>query len=373
MKRSIKLIRIKGINFKMHWSFLIIFVWIVAANAAGGFFWENIKWSLVFILLIALSILIHELAHYWMAKKMGLQASTITFLPVGGLSTYEGLPAGKRAEILTDITGPLANLIIAGILLPFIQNQTPIWDISNHFDVIHGSDILYKLHLVNLGLFFVNLIPAFPLDGGNVFRTFLSSRINYFEASKIVVITGKVIAAGFLVAGIIYLNLLLLVISLLIFSAGQSEEFAVHLQSLLKGVTFSQVTGYECDILTAQCTVKDAMANIMANPAREFLVMDSGIPIGFVPRWEIVNKASEREYEVTLKEIMKRNFTSFNANEEVEKKFKPLLGFPYKNFPVLDKEKFIGVTNLTRILEYLLLNRNDPREHKILKSLIKKA
>ncbi|MDE3211682.1 MAG: site-2 protease family protein, partial [Bacteroidota bacterium] len=95
----------------------------MAANATAGFTWENMKWSLVFIFLIASSVLIHELAHYWVAKKMELQSASVTFLPVGGYSTYESLPAGKKAEIWIHISGPLANLVIAGVLLPFIQNE----------------------------------------------------------------------------------------------------------------------------------------------------------------------------------------------------------------------------------------------------------
>jgi Zn-dependent protease len=372
MKRSIKLFKIKGITIKMHWSFLIILVWIIATNAVEGFTWHYIKWSLIFIVLIFFSVLVHELVHYWVAKRLGVQTTEINFLPIGGISVCESFPKNKKSEIMISISGPLANLAIAGLLLPFVQNQLPIWDIPSHFDVIHGSDILYKLHLVNLGLFFINLIPAFPLDGGDIFRTILAWKMDYFEATKIVVITGRVIAAGFLITGLIYLNLLLLVIGLLIFSAVQSEEYILHLRSLIKGITFGQVTSYDFTTLQGNSSVKDNMGNVMNNHTREFLIMEAGLPVGSVPRWEIINEASEKHYSVLLKDIMKNDLRSFNADEQVEQGFKTLVAFPYRSYPVLQNKRFTGVTSLMCIMEYLLLNRLEPKEHKMLKSLINK-
>ena len=372
MKGSIKLLKIKDITIKMHWSFLIILVWIIAANAVEGFTLHNIKWSLIFVALIFLSVILHEMAHYLVAKRLGVQATEINLLPVGGIPTNESFPVNKRSEILISMVGPLANLAIAGLLLPFVQNRLPIWEISSHFDVIHGSDILYKLHIVNLGLFFINLIPAFPLDGGNLFRTILSWKIDYFAATRIVVIAGKIIAAGFLVTGVIYLNLLLLVVSFLIFSAVQSEEYVLQLRALIRGLTFEQVSTSNFSTLQGQSSVKDSIGNVINNRSSEFLVMEAGMPVGSIPRWEIINEASEKNYSVLLKDIMKNKLTFFDADEKVEKGFKSLLAFPYKNFPVMQDKKFAGVTNLMCIMEYLLLNRLDPKEHKILKSLVNK-
>ena len=372
MKGSIKLLKIKGITIKIHWSFLIILVWIIAANGVEGFTFHNIKWSLIFVALIFLSVIIHELAHYLVAKRLGVQATEINLLPVGGIPTNENFAMNKRSEILISIVGPLANLAIAGLLLPFIQNQLPIWEIPSHFDVIHGSDILYKLHIVNLGLFIINLIPAFPLDGGNLFRTILSWKIDYFVATKIVVITGKVIATGFLVTGVIYLNLLLLVVSLLIFSAVQSEEYVLQLRALIRGLTFEQVITSNFSTLQGRSSVKDSIGNVINNRVSEFLIMEAGMPVGSIPRWEIINEASEKNYSVLLKDIMKNKLTFFDAGEKVEKGFKSLLALPHKNFPVMQEEKFAGVTNFMCIMEYLLLNRLDPKDHKILKSLVRK-
>lgn len=373
MKGSLKLLKIKGVIIKMHWSFLIILVWIIAANVVQGFTLHNVQWSLIFVALIFLSVIIHELAHYAIAKKLGVQAREINLLPVGGFATNESFPGSKRSEIMISIAGPLANLAIAGLLLPFIQNQVPIWEIPSHFDVIHESDILYKLHLVNLGLFFINLIPAFPLDGGNLFRSILSWKLDYFVATRIVVTAGKIIAAAFLIAGVIYLNLLLLVVSLLIFSAVQTEESILQLRKLTSGLTFQQVTTSDFSTLQGQSSVKDNIGNVMNDQSREFLVMEAGMPVGSIARWDVINEASEKNYSFLLKDIMKKELTFFDAKEEVEKGFKSLLAFPYKNFPVMRNKKFAGVTSLMRIIEYLLLNRLDPEEHKMLKSLVSKV
>ncbi|MGN6248008.1 MAG: site-2 protease family protein [Ginsengibacter sp.] len=380
MKGSIKIMKIKGVTLKLHWSFAIILVWIIAANAVQGFTWQNIQWSLIFVALIFLSVIIHDLAHYWVAKRQGVQAREINLLPVGGIPANESLAGSKKSEILISLAGPVANLAIAGLLLPFIQDQLPVWAIPSHFDIIHGSDILYKLHLVNLGLFFINLIPAFPLAGGTIFRTILSWKMDYFLATGIVATAGKVIAALFLVAGVIYVNFLLLVISLLIFSAVQTEESILELRKLIKGLTFENVITSDFSTLQSRSSIKDNIGNVMNDQSREFLVMEEGMPVGSIRRWDIINEASEKNYAVSIKEIVKNKIIAFDANEEVEKGFKSLLTFPYKNFPVIrnkgsvdgQSKKFAGVTSLMRIMEYLLLNRLDPKEHKILKSLVKK-
>jgi Zn-dependent protease len=110
MKGSIKLLKIKGITIKMHWSFLIILVWIIAANAVEGLTLHNIQWSLIFVALILLSVIIYELAHYWVAKKMGAQATEINLLTVGGIQTIESFLGNKKPEIMISIAGPFANL-----------------------------------------------------------------------------------------------------------------------------------------------------------------------------------------------------------------------------------------------------------------------
>ncbi len=356
----------------MHWTFLIVLVWVIAVNTVNGLTFDKIIWSLVFIGLVFGSVLIHELAHYWTAKRFNIQTNEITLLPTGGISSYENFPKNPKEELLISLAGPLVNLAIAGLLLPFIQAHEPIWNIASHFDIIHENDLLYKLHLVNLGLFAINLIPAFPLDGGRILRVLLGLKMNYFKATGIVIITGKILAVAFFVAGIVYLNLLLLVVSLLIFAAVHTEEYVLHLRSLIREITFGEVVVNDYQSLQAHSTIQEVMGTLMTNHAKHFLVMEAGKPIGTIHRMRIINEVAEKNYNLPVKNLMKENLVFFNADDDVEKGFKTLAAFPYRNYPVMRKNIFVGVISLMCILEYLMLHQLTPKEHERLKALIKK-
>ena len=372
MKRSIKLSNLKGIVFNMHWTFLILLVWIIAANAVTGTTINNIIWSLIFIVLVFLSIAVHEMGNYWAAKQFKIQTNEITLLPIGAISYFENFPKSFKEELLINMTGPAINLAIAGLLLPFIQSHPPVWEITSHFDIIHENDLLYKLHLVNLGLFAVNLVPAFPMKGGRIMRALLGLRMNYFKATSVVVIIGKIIAIISVAAGIIYLDLLLVLLGVLIFLAVRAEEYILHLRSLVKGVTFSDVVINDYHSLQANNTVHEAMNTLMGNLAKYFMVMENGRPVGTIDRMHIINEVAEKNYTLSVKSLMKANLVYFHADAGVEEEFKTLVAFPFTTYPVMQDNRFLGVVSLLSILEYLMLHQLTSKEREKLKGLIKK-
>ena len=372
MKRSFKISRLGGITINMHWTFLILLAWVIAANSVQGLTWDKILWSLIFIFLVFLSIALHELGHLWAAKRFNILTKEITLLPTGGISYYENFPKSPKEELLISLVGPAINLGIAGLLLPFIQSHAPIWEVTRHFDIIHENDFLYKLHLVNLGLFAVNLIPAFPLDGGRILRAILGLRMNYFRATAIVIVVGKILALVFFIAAVIYLNLLLLLLSLLIFFAVRSEEYVLHLRSLIKGVKFSEVVVNDYQSLQSNSTVQQAMGTLMNNHSKHFFIMEGAKPIGTIHRMQIINEAAEKNYSLPAKNLMNKNLSFFNADADVQQEFKLLVGYPDRSYPVMKNDTFIGVVSLMCILEYLMLHQLTPKEHEKLKALIKK-
>jgi Zn-dependent protease/predicted transcriptional regulator len=369
---TIQLFSAKGIRIKIHWTFIILLVWVGGAMTVNNVTGESIFWSLVFILLMLMSVVLHEVAQIWVGQSFGVLPTEITLLPVGGISVYEKYPEKAKEELLINLAGPAVNLAIAGALVPFIKGHLPVWQIVNQFDVVGETALLYKLHLVNFGLFAVNLLPVFPFDGGHILRVLLGFTTNYFRATAIVVVTGKILGVIFLILGIYYLNLMLLLVGLLILSAVRAEEYMLYLQLIVKDLVFNDIMTSDTQSLQANATVHQAMGTLMINNARQFLVMEGGKPVGTVQRIQIINEVAEKKYETPVRKLMKENLIYFKAEDNVRKEFKRLAASPYRFFPIMKNNVFVGVVSFLSILEYMLLHNLAPQEHKKLKALINK-
>jgi len=121
----------------------------------------------LFLLLILLgfSLLVHELAHALVARRLGLQVLDITIWPLGGMARMEGLSDKPMQEAVVAASGPCANLLLAGIflLIPTPLSMAAVW--------------------LNLILGLGNLLPIFPLDGGRILRAWLARRSPLVDAT----------------------------------------------------------------------------------------------------------------------------------------------------------------------------------------------
>ena len=86
------------------------------------------------------------------------------------------------------------------------------------------------------------------------------------------------------------------------------------------------------------------MGTLMANHTKHFMVMEGGKPIGTIHRMRIINEAAEKNYSLPLKNLMKENLVFFNADDGVEKGFKTLVAFPYRNYPIMKQNIFVPLT-----------------------------
>lgn len=161
---------IRGIRILINWTWIGIFV-LVTWSLAGGYFpshfkhWSSGEYWLVAAaaaLLLFVSVLIHELSHSTVAQSRGLPVSTITLYIFGGVSNLTRGPSSPGEEFWIAAAGPLSSIAIGALCIGLhavIDN--PDW----------LGAILGYLGAVNLILALFNMIPAFPLDGGRVFRS----------------------------------------------------------------------------------------------------------------------------------------------------------------------------------------------------------
>ena len=172
---SITLFRVLGFPVRVNASWLVLAV-LVTWSLAAGYFPHVLSGreeaTYVFLGLLGMlgliaSLLLHELSHAAVARRLGLRISGITLFIFGGVAEMVDMPARPREEALIAAAGPAMSFALAGLaaLLAAAFPQDG-----------EAAVLLSYLAAVNLVLAVFNLVPGFPLDGGRLLRAALWAR-----------------------------------------------------------------------------------------------------------------------------------------------------------------------------------------------------
>ena len=200
MGRAITLGRLFGIEFRLHFSWFIIFI-LVTTSLVAPHYTEWFYWFIAIVasLLLFSSVLAHELAHSLVGKANGIPISRITLFIFGGVAQMTGEAPRPAAELKMAAAGPLCSLLLGAFFWLFLL----ISDIPRPI-----AELLYWLALTNVSLAVFNLVPGFPLDGGRIFRSILWRLMrNYKRASLIAVRVGQGIGYLLVLFGILIMFL----------------------------------------------------------------------------------------------------------------------------------------------------------------------
>ena len=273
MKYSLTLGSPFGIRISVHWTFLLIIAWVVFIDLQQGLGVRAILFSILFVLSIFVCVVLHELSHSLTARHYGIPTRSITLLPIGGVADLEKMPEDPRQELAVSVAGPLLNLAIA-LLLWIILSTAGRLDLNPaDFQAINKSNFLILLMFANLLLAVFNLIPAFPMDGGRVFRSLLAMKLPREQATLVAMNIGKVFAFFIAIWGL-YTNPFLIFIAIFIYIGAQREYELVKYTSVLTGYTVEQVLMHEYTPLHPHDTLKRAVDILLDGPEQRFIVTD---------------------------------------------------------------------------------------------------
>lgn len=168
-------LNLAGINIgiDLSWFFVAILLsWTLAAGYfPAAYPGQSIGtyWALGFtgMLCLFICILLHELGHAFVAKHFKLPISQITLFLFGGVAEIKKEGTTPKIEFLVAIGGPIVTFLLILLLSTCSNLATTLhWGPA----ILAMSRYLYS---INTLILFFNLIPAFPLDGGRIFRALL--------------------------------------------------------------------------------------------------------------------------------------------------------------------------------------------------------
>ncbi len=231
MKGSLHLFTFQHIPVKLHWSFVLIIAWFGYVVFSEGFQGSEIGWFVVLVICMFSFVVMHEFGHALAAKRYGVTTRDIILLPIGGMARLENIPENPIQELIIAIAGPMVNVALALLLLAAIL-LFGLWDstslASNLTQVLTLKGVIVLLFIMNIGLFLFNLVPAFPMDGGRVFRAFLAMKTDRLTATKWASRVGQMLAIVFFIFGASVDHYGLMMIGVFIFFAAQTEYHAVR-------------------------------------------------------------------------------------------------------------------------------------------------
>ncbi len=148
---------IAGFPVDVHWSFLLV-------AALLGLQSNDVRIILIWVGVVFVSVLFHELGHAVVARRYGLHPE-ISLYGMGGLTKYQsGRRLSRARSIAVSLAGPGAGLLLGGIA--WGVTQIPMPELNPL-----GRLALFYLLVVNIFWSILNLLPILPLDGGSVMRS----------------------------------------------------------------------------------------------------------------------------------------------------------------------------------------------------------
>jgi Zn-dependent protease len=163
---SIRLFRFDGIDVFLHWSWFLVAAFEISNRTRH---YSSLTWNVVEYLALFLIVLLHEFGHALACRQVGGAANQIVLWPLGGVA-YVSPPPRPGATLWSIAAGPLVNLALLPIL--FVTGL-----LSRSLGLAEAmpnvNALLRAVWFINAGLLIFNMLPIYPLDGGQILRSLL--------------------------------------------------------------------------------------------------------------------------------------------------------------------------------------------------------
>jgi Zn-dependent protease len=338
MRYSFKIGSVWGIPIELHITFILLI--------AAVFVLSYPQFYLFFILLfLFLFVVFHELAHSIIARHYGIKVRKIILYPIGGVSEIEEIPDNPSQEWRMAVAGPLTSLVL-GVTLLVVSLVISPQLISKIVAFGVTGNLLFDLATLNIFLGLFNLIPAFPMDGGRVFRALLAERMKYSDATRYAVYIGKIFGIVMVVLGFLIPSYFLLILVGIFVYIGASEEAEqTIISTTLAGVRVKDVMQSEIGSVSPQQSLTEALEVMFKNRYHDALVEKEGVLQGIVIWNELMKVKPEERSALRVEQMPLKSIFVFE-DESILEANKIIIREKIDLIPVVDREnptKIVGV------------------------------
>ena len=187
---SIHLFRFSGVDVFLHWSWFLVAVYEIQSRKGG---YSSIAWNVLEYLALFLIVTLHEFGHALACRQVGGRADRIVLWPLGGVA-YVDPPPRPGATLWSIAAGPLVNVALVPVfaLLLYVAGSQG-WGSS--MPRCLPTDGCGRMDKVGCSIF--NIIPIYPLDGGQILRALLWFMMGRAWSLMVAAVIGLIGAAGF--------------------------------------------------------------------------------------------------------------------------------------------------------------------------------
>ena len=370
MNWSLKLFKVKGIDIKVHLTFVLILIWAAYRwSVSTGEGLQGAIFGIVATLLLFLSVTLHELGHSLQAIKFGVKVRDITLMPMGGLAQMESIPEDPNKELRIALAGPLVNFGIAALLIGLgalldARALLSFDELIASLGRVSWSGLLAYLTSANLMLGLFNLIPAFPMDGGRVLRALLARKMDHAKATNIAAQIGQGLALLMGLWGFMSGSWTLVLIAIFVWMGAGQESQGAQIKHTLGRTTVGQAMTRSPHVLQVNDSLSKAVELTLSTSQADFPVLEWGSNrvAGLLSEIDLLRGLQSLGASSAVREVMRMKIAFTAPDEPLHAAQQKMLLGRTRALPVLNPEgELLGLLTADDINEAYHLMAISPK------------
>jgi Zn-dependent protease/CBS domain-containing protein len=351
---SIPLGRWLGVELRVHVFFPLLAIVCLGLSGSDGI-WRGLGLFLVVMAAVA----VRETARLLVAAWLGLRLRAILFLPIGGLFAYANPESHDKSnqgsgQFAMALAGPLANLATALALSAAFLGASGSLNLLDQ-PWISSAWLVRSMVWMQAGLGLLHLLPAPPLDGGQLLRGSFARKHGIAPTARATAAFGQVLALAAMLGGMWLHSPWMIIAGFFIMIGAQIEDQGVFFQTVVDTVHMREVMLTDFATLSSSDTLADALVRCVHSLQEDFPVVRGSSLVGIISRQRIVD-ALRDDGNGYVQGIMSKNFQVAQPEDTLGTTIRRLqTGHGLSLIPVTESGRVVGIVSVQNLMSSMSL------------------